>query len=312
MTPRQMQVDTSKYSIKCPYSMTPSYITIHNTANDASANNEISYMRTNADQTSFHFAIDDKEVVQGLPLNRNGWHAGDGQNGTGNRNTIGIEICYSLSGGSRFTEAEQNAAKFTAQLLKERGWDISRVKKHQDWSGKYCPHRTLDMGWQRFLNMVQAELTPKPAPTPVPTITYAQIPKKSIELIRDANLWNFNFTKWADAKAVKSHDKGEKIDNIVAIATNTLGAKYYVTEYSYKNKVANGFNINDAKDWEAPAPVESPIIPPKKPDPIVPEPEMPVVEKPNYEDIEKRLTVLEKLVKAITDFLDGLFKSWRK
>lgn len=278
MNPRQMQVDTNKYSIKCPYSMTPSYITIHNTANDASANNEISYMRTNANQTSFHFAIDDKEVVQGLPLNRNGWHAGDGTNGTGNRKTIGIEICYSLSGGARFTKAEQNAAKFTAQLLKERGWDISRVKKHQDWSGKYCPHRTLDMGWQRFLNMVQAELTPKPAPIPTPPaskITYASIPKKSIELIRDTKLWNFNFTKWADAKAVKSHKKGEKIDNIVAIATNALGAKYYMTEYSYsdgKIRSTNGFNINDAKDWEAPAPVEPPIIPPKKPDPIVPEP----------------------------------------
>lgn len=39
-------------------------------------------------------------------------------------------------------------------MLKERGWGIDRVKKHQDWSGKYCPHRTLDMGWQRFLDMV--------------------------------------------------------------------------------------------------------------------------------------------------------------
>ena len=29
-------------------------------------------------------------------------------------------------------------------MLKERGWGIHSVKKHQDWSGKYCPHRTLD------------------------------------------------------------------------------------------------------------------------------------------------------------------------
>ena len=42
--------------------------------------------------------------------------------------------------------------------LKENNWDISHVKKHQDFSGKYCPHRTLDMGWQRFLDMIQAEL----------------------------------------------------------------------------------------------------------------------------------------------------------
>ena len=31
----------SKYPIKCPYEMTPEYITVHNTANDASAMAEI-------------------------------------------------------------------------------------------------------------------------------------------------------------------------------------------------------------------------------------------------------------------------------
>ena len=157
MEVRQMLVDKSKYDIKCPYSMTPTRIVVHNTANDASANNEISYMRSNNNETSFHFAVDDKEVVQGIPLNRNAWHAGDGH-GKGNMQGIAIEICYSKSGGDRFIKAEQNAAKFIAQLLKERGWGIDKVTKHQDYSGKYCPHRTLDMGWERFLNMIRSEL----------------------------------------------------------------------------------------------------------------------------------------------------------
>lgn len=157
MQVRQMLVDKSKYDIKCPYSMTPTRIVVHNTANDASANNEISYMRTNNNETSFHFAIDDKEVVQGIPLNRNAWHAGDG-NGTGNRKGIAVEICYSKSGGDRFIKAEKNAAKFIASLLKQYGWGIDKVTKHQDYSGKYCPHRTLDMGWERFLNMIRSEL----------------------------------------------------------------------------------------------------------------------------------------------------------
>ena len=157
MEVRQMLVDPSKYSIKCPYSMTPTRIVVHNTANDASANNEISYMRNNNNETSFHFAVDDKEVVQGIPLNRIAWHAGDGH-GKGNMQGIAIEICYSKSGGDRFIKAEQNAAKFIAQLLKERGWGIDKVTKHQDYSGKYCPHRTLDMGWERFLNMIREEL----------------------------------------------------------------------------------------------------------------------------------------------------------
>lgn len=150
-------VSENKYGIKCPYEMNAEYITVHNTANDASAENEISYMNNNNNEVSYHFAVDDIQAVQGLPLDRNGWHAGDG-NGTGNRKSIGIEICYSKSGGSRFEKAEKNTAELVAYLLKERGWGIDRVKKHQDWSGKYCPHRTLDFGWDRFIKMIETEL----------------------------------------------------------------------------------------------------------------------------------------------------------
>lgn len=152
---KQMLCPSDKYSIKCPYTMNAEHITIHNTANDASATSEVSYMLSNNNAVSYHFAVDDICAVQGIPLERNAWHAGDG-NGAGNRKSIAIEICYSKSGGDRFMKAEQNAAYLTAALLKQRSWGIDRVKKHQDWSGKYCPHRTLDLGWQRFLDMVQA------------------------------------------------------------------------------------------------------------------------------------------------------------
>lgn len=144
------------WGLKCPHKMTPEYIVVHNTANDASAKNEIAYMRNNtAAATSFHYAVDDKEVRQAIPYNRNAYHAGDGDSGPGNRKGIGIEICYSKSGGSSFIEAEENAAQFIAELLNEFGWGLEKVKKHQDFSGKYCPHRTLDLGWERFLSKVR-------------------------------------------------------------------------------------------------------------------------------------------------------------
>lgn len=152
---KESLVPASMYGTKCPYSMIPMYITTHNTANDAPAANEIAYMKSNNQEVSFHYAVDDKEIIRGIPENRNAWHAGDG-NGDGNRKSIGVEICYSLSGGSKFTQAEKNAAEFIASLLKERGWGIGRLKKHQDWSGKYCPHKTLDNGWQRFVDMVSS------------------------------------------------------------------------------------------------------------------------------------------------------------
>lgn len=151
-------VNKSKYSIKCPYSMNPTRIVVHNTANDAPAKNEIAYMIRNDNQVSFHYAVDDVEVVQGIPENRNAWHSGDGGNGKGNREGIAIEICYSKSGGDKFIKAEQNAVELIVDILKRYGWGIDKVTKHQDYNGKYCPHRTLDMGWQRFLDMIQSKL----------------------------------------------------------------------------------------------------------------------------------------------------------
>lgn len=159
---RQMLVDESKYSLKCPYSMTPKFLIVHNTANDASANNEISYMRTNNSSTSFHIAVDDVEAVQGIPFNRNSFNAGDGRNGNGNRNGIAIEICYSKSGGDKWEKAKTNAVELIVQLLNQYGWGIEQVKKHQDFSGKYCPHRILDEGWEGFLNRIREKLDQSP------------------------------------------------------------------------------------------------------------------------------------------------------
>ena len=165
---KRQLVDTSKFNVKCPYSMTPKYITIHNTANDASAANEVAYHNRNNNQVSFHVAIDDKEIIQCVPFNRNAWHCGDGGNGTGNRYSIGIEICYSKSGGSKYVQAEENAVQYVAKLLKEYGWSVDRVKKHEDWSGKYCPHRILSEGrWQSFIKRVQTALNALNNPKPV-------------------------------------------------------------------------------------------------------------------------------------------------
>ncbi|MED4649961.1 peptidoglycan-binding protein, partial [Bacillus inaquosorum] len=70
-----------------------------------------------------------------------------------------VEICYSKSGGARYKAAEKLAIKFVAQLLKERGWGIDRVRKHQDWNGKYCPHRILsERRWDEVKAAIEKEL----------------------------------------------------------------------------------------------------------------------------------------------------------
>lgn len=152
-------VPPSKYPIKSPYTMDAEFITYHNTASDASSKNEIAYMVRNNNMVSYHYAIDDFEVVQGLPTNRVGLHCGDGLYGKGNRKSIGVEVCYSRSGGTRYSKAEKLANKFIAQLLFERNWGVDRVKPHQHWSGKNCPHRILDTNrWKQTLNDIEKEL----------------------------------------------------------------------------------------------------------------------------------------------------------
>ena len=60
---KQNLVPKAKEKYKCPYTMIPDGIVIHNTANDASAENEVAYMNSNINYVSFHVAIDDKEVI---------------------------------------------------------------------------------------------------------------------------------------------------------------------------------------------------------------------------------------------------------
>ncbi|MGA4501439.1 N-acetylmuramoyl-L-alanine amidase [Bacillus bombysepticus] len=143
---KQMLVPQSRYDALCPYEMNPTEITFHNTYNDAPAINERNNVANNSTGTSFHIAVDDKEAIQLIPFNRNAWHAGDGANGRGNRNSIGVEICYSMSGGERYRKAELNAVEVIAQLMIQFDIPISKVKTHQERNGKYCPHRMLDEG----------------------------------------------------------------------------------------------------------------------------------------------------------------------
>src|SRR5690554_401938 len=159
MNIRKVSLPTNRYSVKAPYPMQAEYITVHNTYNDASANNEITYMFRNNNQVSYHVAIDDKEIIEAIPFNRSAWHAGDGAKGTGNRKSIGIEICYSKSGGERYRQAEENAVQYIAKLLHEFGWGVDRVKQHYDWSRKNCPHRIREeKRWDSFVQRIDDAL----------------------------------------------------------------------------------------------------------------------------------------------------------
>lgn len=202
---RQRPMPSNRYSIKCPYSMNAEFITIHNTANKASAEDEITYMINNNNSTSFHVAVDDVEIIECIPFNRNAWHAGDGNTGMGNRKSIGVEICYSILGGGKFEAAQRNAAEYTAHLLKQNNWGIDRLRKHQDWSGKFCPHRTLsDYGWDYFLNLVTEYLN-------INSIENIDIKTDTVDVVYQTwddikNVWLPNVQNREDYAGIFGHD----------------------------------------------------------------------------------------------------------
>lgn len=273
--PREMLCPTDNWPNKCPYKMTAEAITVHNTANDASANNEIAYMNRNTNQVSFHFAVDDTEVVQGLPLDRNGWHSGDGANGYGNRKTIGIEICYSKSGGKRFDKAEQLAAKFIAQLLYERKWGIDRVGTHQMRSGKYCPHRTLDYGWDRFLKMVSNELEAL-------KLKWVSMEEPREMVTKDgARLYDL-----PSLNVVKTYKAGEKI--FWNTKTTYDGVLYLRSDWSTERNLDRGMPFDDLKEIPTPEPTPEPD----------PTPDNDGDDTPNW---------FIRFIKALGEFLVNLF-----
>ena len=147
------------------YGLNPKYITIHNTANTgvgADAENHALYMQGGGKNStaSYHYVVDDKEIYRLLPDKEVAWHAGDGETGIGNRQSLAIEICENSDGN--LLQATNNAVELTVHLMKLYNIPLSHVVQHNYWSGKNCPNRIRKgepYNWQTFLNKVQAACT---------------------------------------------------------------------------------------------------------------------------------------------------------
>ena len=151
-------VPESKYSLKCPYAMTPVGIVAHNTAGSASAKAEAESMVNNNNATGFHVVIDETSAYECIPFNRNAWHAGDGGDGFANRNLIGIEIARSMDySDDKFDRAEENAIEYIAWVCIQYGWNSNQINQHNWYSDTECPHRTKGH-WQTFLDRIDAKI----------------------------------------------------------------------------------------------------------------------------------------------------------
>ncbi len=163
--------------------MSPKYITIHDTGNaskGAGAKNHAIYAGRGVNEVGYHFVVDDKNIYQLLPLTENAWHAGDGGSGTGNRQSIAIEICENPE--SNRTTAEKNAQQLAAYLMKKYGIPTSNIKQHHDWNGKNCPHiiRARKNGWNDFIAAIKKEYEAMVNPSPTKPSTGGKIEKGDI------------------------------------------------------------------------------------------------------------------------------------
>jgi len=184
-----------------------------------------------------------------------------------NQESITCEVRGDWRNGYYDQATLDNLTEVMYQCLKI--WPGLVLTYHMDVSDKVtlCPADLKDRGyaaacWQNAKNRIAQENAP--VTPPATAISYKKITPKRIRLIRTANLWNFNFSEWAKAQAVKVYGANELID-VVAIATNALGGKYYMTAYSYNDgniRSTNGFNVVDCEDYvppaETPAPAPTP------------------------------------------------------
>ncbi len=136
----------------------PQMIVFHNTANSASAYNEIRYLHSqdNTSSTSFHYAVDDLGIYQAIPTTNYAHHAG---NLAINQKSIGIEIAKSTINDPIIKDiAIQNAIKLISLLMFNHLIEPDDVITHQMASGKLCPHDILNhYGLEKFYQDLRQE-----------------------------------------------------------------------------------------------------------------------------------------------------------
>lgn len=154
--------------------MKPKKITTHNTGNaskgaNAKAHNTYihnlaSYHPKDTTHVSWHITTDANFIYQHIPFDEAAYHCGDGWSlNSGNRTSIGIEICENPETNTR--QAEENAIALTVLLMNEFKLTPNDVVPHQHWSGKYCPRVILkrDGSFTSYRSRVAAAVngTPK-------------------------------------------------------------------------------------------------------------------------------------------------------
>ena len=180
-------IPKGNFKVRPQYRMVATSITVHTTGNqrktaDADAHKRLLHRSATdpfAPYNSYHFVVDDKEIIQLLPISIDGqagessWNAGDGSGkNSGNRTSIAIEICENADGN--FKKAEENGKKLIRYLMDKCNIPHSKVVPHKHWSGKDCPKPILNRkgGWEAFHESILEENDATPVSSSIPLQEY--------------------------------------------------------------------------------------------------------------------------------------------
>lgn len=209
------------------------FLVAHDTGNDGStAAGNVNYYTNsaNVESASAHTFIDDKAIIECVPLTEKAWHVlynvttdNDLYGFDSNDHAIGVELCYSYKKGSiNNKEAYKRYVWYMAYLCHKFGLNpLKRISGHNelDPKRKTDPYKNalqiMGISKTQFLNDVAAELKDCTATTQAPPKTEVSEDDEPMKL-----------DKWA-------------VDMLVNSLTD-FKAKGYFTDEAWITKAKNG------------------------------------------------------------------------
>ncbi|MBB6449711.1 N-acetylmuramoyl-L-alanine amidase CwlA [Geomicrobium halophilum] len=110
--------------------LAPTHVTVHETANTdvgADAAMHADYVKgqdAQDRQVSWHYTVDDETIIQHLPNDEIGWHAGS----EGNDQSVGIELCVNQNGN--FAQTRAQAVELIQMLMSDLNVSLENVVTH--------------------------------------------------------------------------------------------------------------------------------------------------------------------------------------
>lgn len=249
-------------------------------------------------QASAHYGVKGKAVHQYVREEDTAWHCGVW---SGNCRMIGIETVNSTGAPDWLVDEEtfETLVKLCADIAKrnnlgmlkfEPNEDFPNLSAHRDWYATYCPGDYLYSRMNELANRANDINYPV---APKAELIWSELtPEAYLTDKQPTCLYDFNHTHKENCGVVKEFDKGTEIEIAGRVENKTIGEYYLVSKYSWDNKKANGFLVED-------------MVLKNKPDPEPePEPEPTPDPEPGPEPEDPTVGILQKIIAFIQHIID--------